>query len=322
MMRSLLALAVLGAGAPSLALAQALPVMNEGYSVEVYAPVPDPVNLSVAPDGTIFVGRDPGAGGGGTGTAQQIHRVTPGDPPIVEEFGDPLDDPDVVIADPDALIAPEPNSVLVGGRLTGVSPFAGYIAAIESDGTTTFPMPSNEAAQNPSGLAFDSTGTLWIASFDDAVLVPLTTAGPGGATALVDEPLDLAIEPGTDRLFISLQSGTIRVQETNGALVDASFTTGRATAFAPGTNGFGDDLYVVNPANGTLSRVDAGGNATVIGTGFGNDGFGLDFGPDGRLYASDFDNDRILVVPENASATAALAAVALLLWRRSVSGRA
>lgn len=322
MMRSLLALVALVASAPSLALAQALPVMNEGYSVEVYAPVPDPVNLSVAPDGTIFVGRDPGAGGGGTGTAQKIHRVSPGDPPVVEEFGDAVDDPDVVLVDPDALIAPEPNSVLVGGRLFGVSPFAGYIAAIESDGTTTFPMPSNEAAQNPSGLAFDSTGTLWIASFDDALLVPLTTAGPGGAIALVDEPLDLAIEPGTDRLFISLESGTIRVQETNGSLVDSSFATGRATAFAPGTNGFGTDLYVVNPANGTLARVDAEGNATTIGTGFGNDGFGLDFGPDGRLYASDFDNDRILVVPESESAAATFVAAALLFLRRGISARA
>lgn len=322
MPRSLSVLLALGLLAPSLALAQALPVMSEGYSVEVYASVPDPVNLSVAPDGTIFVGRDPGASGGGTGTATRIHRVTPGDPPVVEEFGDPLEDPDVVLADPLGLYAPVPGSVLVGGRLIELNPFAGYVAAIAPNGTSTTLLPANQTVQNPVGFGFDSGGTLWLASFDNARLVPVTAAGLGLVTVLPDEPLDLVVEPGTDRLFVSLQSGTIQIYDTGGALLDASFTTGRATAFATGSNAFGTDLYVLSASAGTLSRVDAEGNATVIGTGFGNDAFGLDFGPDGRLYASDFDNDRILVVPESASATAALASVALLLWRRSISVRA
>lgn len=297
--------------------------MSEGYSVEVYAPVPDPVNLSIAPDGTIFVGRDPCAGGGGgTGSLERIHRVTPGDPPVVEEFGDAVEDPDVALADPLGLYAPEPGSVLVGGRIVALNPFAGYVAAIAPDGTATTLLPANETVQNPAGFGFDSSGTLWVVSFDNARLVPLDEAGPGAAVALPDEPLDLAVEPGTDRLFVSLQNGTIQIYDTSGALLDASFTTGRATAFATGVNAFGTDLYVSSAAAGTLSRVDAGGNATVIGTGFGNDAFGLDFGPDGRLYATDCDDDRILVVPEGGKAAAALAAVASLLRRRSISARA
>lgn len=322
MWRFLPALVFLAAASPGLALAQPLPSMSEGYTVEPYASVPDPVNLSIAPDGTIFVGRDPGAGGGGTGAAQRIHRVTPGDPPVVEEFGDAVEDPDVVLADPLGLYAPEAGSVLVGGRIVALNPFAGYVAAIAPDGTTTTLLPANQTVQNPSGFGFDSGGTLWLVSFDNARLLPLGEAGPGVATVLPDEPLDLVVEPGTDRLFVSLQNGTIQIYDTGGALLDASFATGRATAFATGVNRFGTDLYVLSATEGTLSRVDAEGNATVIGTGFGDDAFGLDFGPDGRLYATDFDNDRILAVPESDAAAAALAAVALLRGRRRLSGRA
>jgi sugar lactone lactonase YvrE len=75
----------------------------------------------------------------------------------------------------------------------------------------------------------------------------------------------------------------------------------------------------VSPTAGTLSRVDATGAATVIGTGFGNDGFGLAFGPDGRLYVSDFDNDRILVVPEAENAAAGAAALVMLASLRGCS---
>jgi len=322
MRRSVIALAALGLLAPSIALPQPLPAMSGGYSVDTYAAVPDPVNLSVAPDGTLFVGRDLGGSGGNSGAATRIHRVTPGDPPIVSEIGDPIDDPDVVLADPTGILAPEPDSALVGGRLAGVNPFAGYLASIAPDGTTTTLLPSNQTVQNPVGFEFDSLGTLWVASFDNARLVPVTGSGPGAAIVLPDGPLDLAVEPGTDRIFVSLQSGAIQIYDDAGVLVDPAFTTGRATAFAPGTNGFGTDLYVIAPPAGTLSRVDASGAATVIGTGFGNDGFGLDFGPDGRLYASDFDNDRILVVPETESAAAGAAALVMLASIRWISGRA
>jgi hypothetical protein len=106
MLRTGIALGALVLLTPSIALAQALPVMSDGYSVETYAAVPDPVKISAAPDGTLFVGRDLSGSGGNSGAATRIHRVTPGNPPLVTEFGDLLDDPDAVLADPTGILAP------------------------------------------------------------------------------------------------------------------------------------------------------------------------------------------------------------------------
>ena len=66
-----------------------------------------------------------------------------------------------------------------------------------------------------------------------------------------------------------------------------------AIAVGPGSGAFGSDVYTVNNSNGELIRIDLAGNATVIGTGF-DAVRDLEFGPDGALYASEADNDRIL----------------------------
>jgi hypothetical protein len=314
LLRSILTLLALAA--PSLeAFAQPLPTMSDGYTIELYAAVPDPVNVSVAADGTLYVGRDLSGSGGTSGAAARIHRIAPGPSPVVAEFGDPGDDPDSVIAVPAGVPAFDGYAVLFGGRLSGV--FAGYLAGIEPDATTQTVVPSNTTLQNPSGLDFDSAGRLWAGSFDNSRLVPIVNGSVGTAIVLPDNPVDLVVEPGTDRVFVSLENGTVAIYDATGALVDASFTTGRPTAFGPGTSGFGSDLYVVNLATGTLSRVDVNGDPTVIGTGFDDKVWGLDFGPDGRLYLSEFDNDRILVVPETGSPMAgAVALAALAMCRR------
>ena len=44
-----------------------------------------------------------------------------------------------------------------------------------------------------------------------------------------------------------------------------------------------------------VTRIDSTGISTPIGFGF-TTVYGMDFGPDGRLYLTEFDNDRVLVV--------------------------
>jgi hypothetical protein len=143
---------------------------------------------------------------------------------------------------------------------------------------------------------------------------------PGGAVTSVktlpDRPLDLVVEPATDHLFVSLEDGRIQIYDTAGTLLDADFATGRPTAFGTGSPTWGNDLYAVDNTAGTLSRVDAAGAATVIGTGFGLV-YGLDLGPDDALYLTEFDRDRVLRVPEAGAPAAAFAAwIALTALRR------
>jgi len=98
-------------------------------------------------------------------------------------------------------------------------------------------------------------------------------------------------------------SGTYGYAGDGGAAKDASLRKPKDIAFAPdGT------LYIADSVNNVIRRVDTAGIiTTVVGTGVGgfsgdggpavnaqlNNPVGLDFGPDGSLYISDANNNRI-----------------------------
>jgi sugar lactone lactonase YvrE len=265
-----------------------LPTVSPDYRISVYANVPEPMKLSFAPDGSLYVGRQPGL---------RIHRVTPGGRSVTE-FGPPMADPDAVLADPAGRIGGRRNSVLVGG--------GGILAAIFPNQMAS--VIFNTGFADVDDMKFDRRGRL---VFSDDLPRVLSSAG-GPPTVLFSTPTrpgSIAIDD-RNRIFVALADGAIRIYNPDGSLADSAFATGLAgldtyLAFAdnpkrdwgPLRHGRGsdDNLYVLSGT--TLLRYDEHGQATTIGTGFvagPQSGTGFVFGPDKALYVSDYYANRIL----------------------------
>jgi hypothetical protein len=250
--------------------------MSAGYEVSVYANVPEPMKLSFAHDGSLFVGRQPGA---------RIHRIGAGGHPVVE-YGPPMVDPDAVLADPHGHIAGRKHSVLVGG--------GGVLAAIFPDRTSSIVFSGDFDVDD---MKFDRRGRLIFS--DDKPRVLVSTGGPPAVLfPTPSRPGSLAIDE-RNRIFVALSDGTIRIYNPNGTLADSAFLTGLAgldtyLAFAnePGSP---EALYVLNGT--TLLRIDRNSKPVTIGTGFvagPPSGTGFTIGPDRALYVSDYYANRIL----------------------------
>jgi hypothetical protein len=269
-----------------------LPTLSADYLVSVYANVAEPMKLSFAPDGALYVGRQPGL---------RIHRIAPGGHPVTE-YGPPMVDPDAVLVDTAGRIAGRRNSVLVGG--------GGILAAI-------FPNQSasvifNTGFADVDDMHFDRRGRLIFS--DDLPRVLSSTGGP--PTVLFSTPSrpgSIAID-GRNRIFVALADGAIRIYNPDGSLADSAFATGLAgldtyLAFADASSRERGDskdwrgnpdrpdetLYVLSGT--TLLRFGRDGKAATIGTGFvagPPSGTGFVIGPDRALYVSDYYANRIL----------------------------
>jgi sugar lactone lactonase YvrE len=273
-----------------------LPTLSAGYHVSVYAHVPEPMKLSFAPDGTLYVGRQPGA---------RIHRIAPGGH-RVSEFGPPQVDPDAVLFDPAGRIGGRRNSVLVGGDGGN-----GILAAIFPNQMSS--VIFNTGFDDVDDMKFDHRGRL---IFSDDVQRVLSSSGgpPRVLFSTPSRPGSIAIDE-RNRIFVALSDGSIRIYNPNGSLADSAFATGLAgldtyLAFADEPDRDRDDddgdrdrhdhghatpLYVLSGT--TLLRFDGNGHARTIGTGFvagPSSGTGFVFGPDHALYVSDYYANRIL----------------------------
>lgn len=280
-------LAVSAGLTPADAFAQSV---TTGYSLDVYAPVPDPLKLSFSPGGDLFVGRNPAGDPGGS---SRIHRVGPGGTPVVE-YGPPLSDPDAVLFDADGDFAPIPGSVIVGGIVNAGVDAA--IHAIAPDESATTVIGPTSLLDNPSDMTFDGAGRLLFTDHGNQDVKVSTGGTPTTLISLGSNSLSVAYDPTTDRVYSNALDGVIRIHQSNGTLIDGSFATSdEAVTVGPGDAWFGNDVYTVNNSTGELLRIDLSGTPSVIGTGFAGIR-DLEFGPDGALYASDATNHRILRV--------------------------
>ncbi len=256
-----------------------LPALCPGFHVAPYASVAQPMKLSFAPDGALYVGRQ--------GGNDRIHRIAPGGGTGVE-FGPPMSDPDAVLVDAGGRISGVCNSVLVGG--------GGVIAAVAPDQTSR--VVFNAGFEDVDDMTFDRAGRL---VFSDDLPQVLASNGepPQVLFSTPSRPGSIAVDDA-NRIFVALGDGTIRVYGADGTPAPAPFATGLAgldtyLAFGAGAGGFGKALYVLDGAS--LLRFDMKGRAHVIGTGFSvgpSSGTGFVFGPDKALYVSDYPNNRVL----------------------------
>jgi sugar lactone lactonase YvrE len=268
-----------------------LPTLSAEYEVSVYANVPEPMKLSFGPDGSLYVGRQPGV---------RIHRVAPGGHPVTE-FGPPMVDPDAVLADPEGRIGGRKHAVLVGG--------GGVLAAIFPNQTASVVFSGNFDVDD---MKFDRRGRL-IFSDDQPRVLSSSGGPPSPLFSTPSRPGSLAIDRH-NRIFLALADGAIRIYSPDGTLIDSAFASGLAgldtyLAFADEpargrdrerelrTHVPGPDrvLYVLSGTS--LLRFDGDGKARTIGTGFvagPPSGTGFIFGPDRALYVSDYYANRIL----------------------------
>jgi hypothetical protein len=269
----------------SLGGAIAQPIVKDA-TTSVYAILTDPMSLSFAADGTLYVGRDNSGSGGGSADAVKINRVPPGGG-LGSAFGSvAVRDPDVVIADVAGTVSGTAGTVLVGGDSPGV------ISRITPDGTvSTLFGPSSDYA-NPSGFAFDLTGRFLFTAYESGRVYAATGGPPTLLFSLVHA--DYLVADALNRIVINCADETrLRLYTSAGVLSNANFATVKAgTPLARALGGrWGTDIYAVG-TGGELLRVDLSGAVTNVGSGFA-DIRDLRFGPDGALYASDFVNDRI-----------------------------
>lgn len=259
-----------------------LPTLSAGLHVSIYANVPEPMKLSFAPDGALYVGRQ-------AANDNRIHKVEPCGG-SVSEFGPPQVDPDAVLFDASGRISGVPNSVLVGG--------GGILAAIFRDQTSA--VIFNSGFADVDDMKFDQRGRLVFSDDFPRVLV----SNGGSPTVLFstpNRPNSIAIADD-NRIFLSIADGTIRIYNADGTVADNAFATGLTgfdtyLAFGPADGGFGKALYVLNGTE--LLIYNKHGEATTIGSGFSigpASGTGFVFGPDKSLYVSDYSNNRILKI--------------------------
>ena len=288
--------------APTAALGGAAPLpVVPGASVTVYAEVTDPVALSFALAGDLYVGRDAGGSPPGTsGDPVKIHRIGAGGSPVVEYGDDAIDDPDGVLFDENGVVSGTVGAVIVAGQAFGVD--EGRISAILPDGSVIELVAPTATLGNPGYLAAVEVDQVVVADPARGVLFDLAPAG--SVTPLVGPPLP-ATPVDVDSHYTSLVyagfgDGSLRIYGNDGSVVDPGFATGLGPegviAVSPGGE-WGTGVYAVDAA-GNLVRVEANDEPPVIvGTGFAGI-FDLAFGPDGALFVSDHVNDRIVRIAQ------------------------
>jgi hypothetical protein len=259
-------------------------------TLEVWANVSDPVDLSASPDGSLFVGRDLAGSGGAPDAAIPIHRIAPDG--SVTQYGPSISDPDTVLVDAVGAFG-SVGAVLVGGsETTGGVPVRALVTEVDTLQNATVLFGPTTTLLNPSGLAIDAAGDLLLTDFNLRQIKKISGATLSTIATHSVGFFDIVIHPTSGDLYASTVGGPVRRYTAGGALLDANFASGRPLAFDLGASP--PDLYTINPA-GELHKIAPDKTVTVLGSGF-TSVYGLDFGPDGSLFLTEFNNDRVLRV--------------------------
>ena len=148
----------------------------------------------------------------------------------------------------------------------------------------------------PTGLAFDSSGYLYVADYKDmGRIMKLDLSGnmstfASGFTSDLDSPFGLAFD-SSGYLYVANQGGPGTIEK-----FDAS---GNGTIFASGLHspaGLAFDssgnLFVTSHSSSTIEKFDASGNGTIFASGL-NGPTGLAFDSSGNFYAASWKSGTI-----------------------------
>ena len=300
-----------------------------GFDVEVYSPVTDPQKLSFDAFGNLFVGRDNSGSGGDFGDPVKIHRIAAGGGPVAEYGNTTIVDPDCVVVD-DTGVFGTPGAVLAGGIVSNL--LGGHVVQVLPNENVVGLFGPTPAFHNPSDFVFDGAGRLLFTNHANpgtSVQGVYVSTGPGDTPGLLfatsSNVVGIAVD-ASDRIYVGTDDGRIERRASDGSLLDPSFVqgVGLGAGFTIGAfEGETPALYVATTL-GELLQVDLDtGNETLLGDGFVSVA-DLAFGVDEKLYASEFTNDRVLMLPEPRAAlalpTAALLLAAAPRSRRRNSG--
>ncbi|MFN0134984.1 MAG: PEP-CTERM sorting domain-containing protein [Phycisphaerae bacterium] len=328
-----------------------------GRPVEIYARLADPMMLSFAPNGDLYVGRDNTGSGGGANDSLRIHRIL-GIDRSVEQFGAPIVDPDAVLFDADGRFGGVAGGVLLGGS---TATHTGVISITQANGTGATLLGPSSTFVNPNDFAIDASGR---AIFADISRRDVKVFQNGAVTRLFATPAQpncIAVDPHNGEIYVTMLDGVMSRHNADGSVIMAAFASSLGeygtVAIEPGNSllrpqsngggsgggggggnsggggsGGGDptdpndgggvivrdyEPTIYSIANGDLLRLHADGRRDVLGTGFGPI-WDLSFGPDGALYASDHANDRVLrIVPEPGTLLTLIAGGLFALRRRN-----
>jgi hypothetical protein len=276
--------------------ASALPYVN-GAATVLYTNVTDPMLMSFAPDGTLYVGRDNRGSGGDAYDFVFVSKVGTNASSVANYGSSSTKDPDAVVYDQLGLVSGTPGSVIVGGT-TGTN--TSIISKIAPNGTvTTLFGGVLTNLGNPRQFIFNSAGRLYVT---DSVYGQVLTTASGAALVVLCNSSNahgIAFDVSNRLAVTSVTEPRIQLFNTNGTLLNANFAAVRAESpivRGPGDAFWGSDLYAVNAAN-QLIRISPAGTTTVMGGGFANQ-FEMAFGPSNVLYVSELYTDRIYRITE------------------------
>lgn len=281
--------------------AAAFPYVN-GAATVVYTNVTDPMLMSFAPDGTLYVGRDARGSGGDAYDPVFVTKVGP-NASSVANFGNVvMKDPDAVGYDQLGLVSGTPGALLVGGN-SGTN--TALIYKVMPNGTVSALFgPYLGALGNPRQILFVPDGRVFISDSINGTVVSTHSSSTPALYCTAPEAHGIAFDangrlavtavtPQKMRIYVySPISQVAELQNLDFPVVkaDAPIVAGPGDAF------WGSDLYSVNTA-GQLIRIDLQGNAIVMGDGYGGQ-VELAFGPDNALYVSERSTDRVFRIKE------------------------
>lgn len=163
----------------------------------------------------------------------------------------------------------------------------------------------------PTGLAFDSSNTLYVVDYTSSSLYTINLFGATGGSASIVTQVNTAPIPGVPvglafgkdgRLYATLHSAdtVVELNPSTGAIV-RTVATGIPTPTGIATDPLSGDLFVseqctgCTPAIVRISNVAQGaGTVTAYASSLNADG--LTFGPDGTLYAADQSNNTLVKI--------------------------
>ena len=284
-----------------------LPTAPWGGQVSVRATFPArPGEVAVHPNGNIYLGNYYFSGQ--DADVVPIFRVAP-ESSVGAGCGDSIPDPDIVLLDEAGLLT-TPGNLLVGslGRFSAVAPDCDSVSVVVS---------GDPLIGNPQDMAFDGRDRLLFFNFDQHNVV----AYDGSAFEEVLTGVDAAFAVDSLDLYSSPLGGpqVVRRHDLDGNLVDPAFTAGWARRVL--TIGGHRQLIVERPDVQQLVAVELPSRSErVLLDGFTDYG-GIDVDSEGRLYVSQINSRRLIVIEpplEEVVATPPVAGVGAAALRLSV----